>query len=135
MKSISGSPNFFIGDKLKTKRKELKITQKELSIMLGVTFQQLQKYESGQSKVSIEMLIKICAAINVGFDYFLPELSSSSLPGKSTVLRDSAGTSCPVNNSENEQLKNRLIRLFDAITDRKLKILLVKVAEAMTEMY
>jgi transcriptional regulator with XRE-family HTH domain len=49
--------------RIRERRLALRMNQKELSQMLGVTFQQVQKYERGTNRVAISMLVKMAAAL------------------------------------------------------------------------
>ena len=51
--------NEYIGNQIKFRRRSLGITQEELSSYLGVTFQQIQKYENGKNRVSAGSLLLI----------------------------------------------------------------------------
>ena len=46
-------------------RRALNMTQEGLGEKLGVTFQQIQKYESGRNRVSAARLYEICKVLNV----------------------------------------------------------------------
>ena len=60
----------YVGLKLKVKRSEMSITQGELGYMTGVTFQQIQKYEKGQSKIVVSKLCEFADVLNVPVNYF-----------------------------------------------------------------
>ena len=47
------------------RRRELEMSQADLGKELGVTFQQIQKYEKGINRVSAARLYSICKALNV----------------------------------------------------------------------
>ena len=55
----------FIGDRMRVRRQALGISQADLGKTLGVSFQQIQKYESGKNRVSAGRLFDICRALNV----------------------------------------------------------------------
>jgi transcriptional regulator with XRE-family HTH domain len=46
-------------------RRAISMTQANLGEKLGVTFQQIQKYEKGRNRVSAARLFEICKALNV----------------------------------------------------------------------
>ncbi len=48
-----------LGARIRVRRNELKLTQETLAEALGVTYQQVQKYERGIDRISVSMLIKI----------------------------------------------------------------------------
>ena len=62
------SPNAideFIGARMRERRQALGISQADLGITLGVSYQQIQKYETGKNRVSAGRLFDICKALNV----------------------------------------------------------------------
>ena len=63
--------NLFIGSKIKVKRVALGITQNKLGKMLGIAFQQVQKYEKGRNRINMEKLVKIAKIFDVSILYFL----------------------------------------------------------------
>lgn len=60
----------YIGSMIKRRRRELKISQEKLGEIVGVTYQQIQKYENGLNRVSAEMLHKIASALDTDVSYF-----------------------------------------------------------------
>ena len=50
---------------MRESRRALGITQERLGGLLGITFQQIQKYESGRNRVSAARLFEICEALEV----------------------------------------------------------------------
>ena len=54
----------YIGARMRERRRALGITQERLGELLGVTFQQVQKYESGRNRVSAARLFEICEALD-----------------------------------------------------------------------
>jgi transcriptional regulator with XRE-family HTH domain len=60
----------FIGQKVRQARREIGLTQETLASLLGITFQQVQKYESGQSRLSASRLRAVAIAVRKPIDYF-----------------------------------------------------------------
>jgi transcriptional regulator with XRE-family HTH domain len=60
-----------IGHRLRTRRLMLHMSQTDLAKVLGVTFQQLQKYEKGTNRLGASSLPKLAAALKVPLVYFL----------------------------------------------------------------
>lgn len=48
------------------------MTQMELSELIGVSYQQVQKYEKGSDNISVERLKQIAKAVNVPITLFFP---------------------------------------------------------------
>ncbi len=63
----TNDPNFSwgVGQKIKHLRERLGLSQREIGNELGVTLQQIQKYEKGMNDPSLVGLAKICRALNV----------------------------------------------------------------------
>lgn len=47
------------------------MSQERLGGLLGITFQQLQKYENGTNRISAERLHYVAHILNVPFEYFI----------------------------------------------------------------
>lgn len=62
--------DFFIGARLRLRRREHGLSQGALGEALAVTFQQIQKYEIGISRVSAGTLYEISKALDVPIGYF-----------------------------------------------------------------
>jgi DNA-binding XRE family transcriptional regulator len=60
-----GAVDKYIGARTREGRCALNMTQESLGELLGVTFQQIQKYESGRNRVSAARLFEICETLNV----------------------------------------------------------------------
>jgi transcriptional regulator with XRE-family HTH domain len=59
------------GARLKTLRKQKNWAQKELAALVGIRFQQLNKYESGLNIPPAEMLVKLADTLAVSVDFLL----------------------------------------------------------------
>jgi transcriptional regulator with XRE-family HTH domain len=55
----------YIGARMRERRDALNISQTDLGKKLGVSFQQIQKYEKGVNRVSAGRLFDICKVLNV----------------------------------------------------------------------
>ena len=61
----SSAVDQYIGARMREGRRALGMTQESLGELLGVTFQQIQKYEKGRNRVSAARLFVICEALDV----------------------------------------------------------------------
>ena len=64
--------------KLRKRRLELKLTQTKVSIMLGVTFQQVQKYECGMNSMSLRNLWKFCILTDTDINWFFEDIKKKN---------------------------------------------------------
>jgi transcriptional regulator with XRE-family HTH domain len=90
-----------VGARVRIRRRWLGLSQTQLAKALGITFQQVQKYERGANRVSASMLVKIAAKLEtsvaalVGEDGSAPVeaivMSQLSTPGATELLASYAG--------------------------------------------
>jgi transcriptional regulator with XRE-family HTH domain len=64
-----------VGLRIRLRRKELGVSQEKLAIALGITFQQVQKYERGANRISASKLWETARALSVPVAYFYDGLA------------------------------------------------------------
>jgi transcriptional regulator with XRE-family HTH domain len=62
---MPGAVDEYIGVQMRRRRLSLGMSQAEVATKLGVTQQQVHKYENGRDRVSAAWLIEICEALDV----------------------------------------------------------------------
>lgn len=82
MKDNSKTIDGYIGQKIRDRRTKLHISQAELGQMLGVSAQQVQRYESGENGVAICKLPLLASTLNVKPNYFTDDLPADEAIGK-----------------------------------------------------
>ncbi len=73
----SGKPHpvdIHVGARLKQRRKLLGMTQTGLGDALGLTFQQVQKYERGVNRIGSSRLLALTRALDVPIEYFFEDM-------------------------------------------------------------
>ena len=70
MKKVGCKTDNGIGSNIKLARKYRGIAQNRLGDLLGVTYQQIQKYENGKSRISAESLYRISKELNFPLEFF-----------------------------------------------------------------
>src|SRR5947207_15449826 len=76
-----------IGEKLRALRLDRGLSQSDLGRLIGVTFQQLQKYEKGVNRVSAGRLVRIAAALDVPITAFYDAAKRGKTDRSFTYLR------------------------------------------------
>jgi transcriptional regulator with XRE-family HTH domain len=71
---MSDIVGLIVGRRLRTRRRLLGMTQQEVGLACGITFQQIQKYESAYCRLSVAMLWKLACALEVDIGYFFAGL-------------------------------------------------------------
>lgn len=69
-----------VGRQLKRRREALGVSQTELGRALGVTFQQIQKYENGTNRLSAATLWRAAERLDVPITYFFDGLTDRAPP-------------------------------------------------------
>uniref|UniRef100_UPI003983C95A helix-turn-helix domain-containing protein n=1 Tax=Phenylobacterium sp. TaxID=1871053 RepID=UPI003983C95A len=67
-----------VGLRVRMRRKEMGVSQEKLAEALGITFQQVQKYERGANRVSASKLWEIARALGTPVAYFYEGLSEGT---------------------------------------------------------
>lgn len=63
-----------VGKRIRLRRTILHITQQQMAEMLGLTFQQVQKYEKGTNRVGASRLWDISKVLQVPMDFFFEDM-------------------------------------------------------------
>lgn len=112
-----------VGNRIRLRRLVLKLSQEKLADMLGITFQQVQKYEKGMNRVGSSRLWDLSKVLNVSVSFFFDEMtdltdkkSPASINGGRTIIAEKLDVD-PMNKSENILL----IRALNKIRNKKLK--------------
>jgi transcriptional regulator with XRE-family HTH domain len=67
-----------LGKLLRARRRLLGLTQQQLALVVGVRFQQIQKYECGANRISASRLWRLAEVLGVAIGYFYDGLESTS---------------------------------------------------------
>ena len=106
-----------IGQKLRALRLDGGLSQGDLAGQVGVTFQQLQKYEKGVNRISAGRLVRIAAALDVPVTAFYDAAAGRKRGERFAYLRSAGAV--------------RLVRAYAEIAERGPKAALVTLAKAL----
>ncbi len=113
-----------VGSRLRLRRTLLGISQEKLGDAVGLTFQQIQKYERGANRISASRLYEFSRILNVTPTYFFDEMGQSTkatggrhLTNKKFTEYSAGQKSDPLLRSETTQL----VRNYYKITNRKIR--------------
>src|SRR6266567_1242041 len=113
-----------VGRRIRAQRLVRRISQTELANNLGITFQQVQKYEKGVNRVGAGRLARIAEVLNVPVAFFF---SGDISPSQSS---DRANTGLSFLETAGA---TRLVRAYSQIGDPQLRRALVGLVEAAEE--
>jgi transcriptional regulator with XRE-family HTH domain len=110
-----------VGERIRARRRQLRLSQTKLGDAIGVSFQQIQKYEKGTNRISASKLNQIGRVLGVAPGYFYAsEDDHSGLSEKEQqALLD------------NREGIVRLAAAFEQITDEDVRRNLVELAEQL----
>ncbi|MCI0430134.1 MAG: helix-turn-helix transcriptional regulator [Rhodospirillales bacterium] len=117
-----------VGQRLRLRRTLLGLSQGELGRRVGLTFQQIQKYERGANRIGASRLVDLAAALGVAPAWFFEEIP---VPHRAHDRKPDRDTAQGIGGREALEL----IRLFNQIKDRRVRerILALVRAVAMKE--
>lgn len=112
----------YVGTQVRMRRKAMGLSQEKLGGALGITFQQIQKYEKGTNRVSASKLEMLAGALNVPVSYFFPsdenQLSRMSSPVVSFLMTDEGmDLASAMMNIKSSKLRRKLIELAKAMAE------------------
>ncbi len=110
-----------VGSRVRLRRNMLGMSQEKLGESLGITFQQIQKYEKGTNRVGASRLQAIATILGVPVSFFFedaPDMPAVTGGG----FREDNATSYVVdflNSAEGLQLNRAFVRIADAKVRRR----------------
>ena len=112
--------DYEVGRRLRQRRIEIGISQEALGETLGLTFQQVQKYEKGTNRIAPSRLITAAKTLKVPPSYFFDGVTASYDPtevetARSEFLATSHGAALVRAMSK---LKPELVRAFTRLAER-----------------
>ncbi|AGF74042.1 transcriptional regulator [Bartonella australis AUST/NH1] len=117
----------YVGTRIRLRRNILGLTQEKLGEKLGITFQQVQKYEKGTNRVGASRLQAIAEIMDVPVSYFFDKgTSAKPVEGFS---EDDSNFMDFCSSSEGIQL----MRAFTNISDSKVRRKIIDLAKALSE--
>lgn len=123
----TNSIDWHVGSRLRLRRLELGMSQERLAEQLGITFQQVQKYERGTNRIGASRLHQIALVLQVPITFFF-EGAEGEDDDKIPTTADS-----PLSVALSDSSTIRLLRAFALIEDTNIKQKAVSVIEAIAE--
>jgi transcriptional regulator with XRE-family HTH domain len=114
-----------VGARVRTRRLLIGMNQETLARALGLTFQQVQKYEGGANRVSASRLSQIADILGVPISYFFSDLEPDG------------GESSPADRRARERLQRPetidLIRAYYGIADQEVREQFLDMVKALAQ--
>lgn len=115
-----------VGSRVRLRRQLLKMSQEKLGDELGVTFQQVQKYERGSNRIGASRLFRLAGVLDVPVSFFFDGLTAGPSAGmaeneQSPIVYDFIQSSDGV----------ALAEAFSKITDSKVRRRVLELVRAL----
>jgi len=120
-----------VGSRVRLRRTMQGMSQEKLGDSLGITFQQVQKYEKGANRIGASRLQNISTVLNTPISFFFEDAPSTSGSSKKGMGESSSANYVVdfLSSSEGLQLNRAFVKIDDARVRRKI-VDLVKVLAA-----
>ncbi|MDR0571884.1 MAG: helix-turn-helix domain-containing protein [Rickettsiales bacterium] len=120
-----------VGERLRVLRISRGMSQRELGSNLGVTFQQIRKYEQGENCVACDRLCKISSILQVPVEYFFRNASANDFfnEERRVMISKKKGPKPIVLDNESALL----VKHFNKIKDSTLKTSLLDLLKVHTQ--
>lgn len=108
-----------IGERIRAARKHRKMSLADLGNELGLTYQQVQKYETGRNRISASTLLKLADILEVEITYFFAGHPATEHGEAKTIafIPVNTDTQLTLDRIEDVRIRARLRDLVDAIGD------------------
>lgn len=125
-----------VGSRLKQRRTLMGLTQEKLGDQLGVTFQQVQKYEKGTNRIGASRLQEISRILEVPVSYFFEDakqaVDAPSQPTAAYGFAEDASAAFDVSRGPTSE-GHALARAFSQIGDARIRRRVIDLVETLAE--
>ena len=113
----------YVGARIGLRRSALGLSQSALAQQLGVSFQQVQKYETGQNRISASRLHRAATVLGTSVDTFFPPVGTA---------RDAADDGWEVMRSMTATADGRVVAVgFPRIANRETRRAVARIVQAL----
>lgn len=98
-----------VGARIRARRASMGLTQEQLAARMGISYQQVQKYETGTNRISAGRLFQIARHLDADIGHFFDGLDASS------------GRDGPLPHGGRNRTGIELVRNFNGISDHDLR--------------
>jgi len=121
-----------VGNRVRIRRMLIGMSQERLGDLLGLTFQQVQKYEKGVNRIGAGRLFEVSRILNVPVDFFYEGVNATpGQPGASEA--EGAPVMEFVSSGEGLQLSLAFMKIKDAKVRKRVLDLVKSLAEEVAE--
>ena len=112
-----------VGERIRSRRAELGLTQEQLAEALDISYQQIQKYETGANRISASRMFEMARKLDVDLGYFF-----EGLP-----LEDERAQERPLEHGGRQRSAIELVRKFAQIDDPQIRTAIAGLVKAIVD--
>ena len=123
-----GTPNpidLYVGSRVRMRRSLLGMSQERLASELGITFQQVQKYERGSNRIGASRLWDLAQVLGVSVDFFYQDIDVETVNKSPRKIYANPILSEEMSEFDMDTLLRRdvisLLRAYTKVTDPKIQ--------------
>ncbi len=130
---VASPVDVHVGARLRVRRTLLGMSQTTLGDAIGLTFQQMQKYEKGTNRVSASRLFALSRVLDVPIEHFFDDMPTAVAASSPATKRGGKAKKLP--SYEPDPMAKRetleLVRAYYRITDSKVRKRLFEMTKAL----
>jgi transcriptional regulator with XRE-family HTH domain len=130
MAKASNMVDIYVGARLRMRRTMLGMSQSKLGELLGVTFQQIQKYEKGSNRISASRLQHTARVLDVSPSFFFEGAPAQAVEGGFAEDTQQSYVVDFLASTEGLQLNRAFLRVRDPKVRRRIVDLVVSLASS-----
>jgi transcriptional regulator with XRE-family HTH domain len=111
-----------VGERIRARRTELGLTQEQLAEALNVSYQQVQKYETGANRISAGRIFELARKLRVDVGYFFEGLPL-----------DAPAEPVPLEHGGRQRSAIELVRKFAQIEDPQVRSAIAALVKAIVD--
>lgn len=123
-----------VGSRVRLRRTTLGLSQEKLGDAIGLTFQQVQKYERGTNRIGASRLFELSKVLDVPVGFFFEEIDPGAFGAPAVAGMSEPPAPTFAEGGSNRELLE-LVRIFQRISDPTLRRRLFDLVKAITGAY
>lgn len=122
-----------VGQRIKVRRSLLGLSQEKLAESVGVTFQQIQKYERGTNRVSAGRLFELSKILDVPVNFFFEQYEKSKAGHAIPGMADNEQAAFDHSDIMTRKETTDLLRVYYSVQDENARKDIMKFIKSMAE--
>lgn len=116
---MSHPVDIHVGKKLKELRQLRSLTQTDIAQGLGISFQQIQKYELGRNRISASRLYELAHLLDVETSYFFAGLNEDQAdePANGVTTEEANRIASAFSRIKDDRLRTQISTLITELSD------------------